>query len=195
MTESTIKNGKQRSSPDKVTRRAKKITPQYLHNAGLYYLQRFAASKKQFASVMDRKIRKSCKDHPEQDYENCKRMLDTLVDTFERCGLLNDDLYLESMIDSLRRRGLSRSTILQKLAHKGIDRPMTIKKMQQKDDNQDTENAAATKFAQKKKLGPFSKVKSDDPKDRNKAFAAFARAGFSYDTARKILNAEIDENY
>jgi regulatory protein len=65
-------------------KKPKKITAQYLHNAGLYYLQRFAASRGQFRSVMLRKIRRSCMEHREQDYEACAALVEKIVEKFER---------------------------------------------------------------------------------------------------------------
>lgn len=204
MSAHTIKNTPQRSSPalpENNKRRErkipKKITESYLHNSGLYYLQRFASSRQNFISVMERKIKKSCFEHKEQDFETLKMLLGTLADKFEGCGLLNDDLYIDGMIQSLRRRGLSRSGILQKLAMKGIKRDAAILKLQTQEEAQDPdispEFEAALKFARRKKIGPYSTKESDDGKQ--KFFATFARAGYSYDIARKILNANLDDHY
>jgi regulatory protein len=190
----TIKNTQQRSSPAEGRKKPKKITQSYLHNAGLYYLQRFASSRQNFITVMDRKIRKSCHVHTDQNYESCKAMLETLADTFERSGLLNDDLYINGMIQSLRRRGYSRSGILQKLTVKGITRDVALTKLQQNDnDGIDEEWEAALKFARKRKLGPYA-TKTDENSTK-KFFASLARAGYSYDTARKILNADLEDAY
>jgi regulatory protein len=49
----------------------------------------------------------------------------------------------------------------------------------------DLDLRAALKLAKKKKLGPYAAPGIDT--DRNKALAAFARAGFSFDLAKKIL--------
>ncbi len=58
----------------------KKITESYLHNSGLYYLQRFSASSEHFRSVMMRKVKKSCMHHTDQDYDACAVMVDKLVE-------------------------------------------------------------------------------------------------------------------
>ena len=193
MSESTIKNTPQRSSPSGSKRKPKKITDSYLHNAGLFYLQRFASSRKNFIAVMDRKIRKSCREHPEQDYNSCKLLLEKTADTFERSGLLNDTVFAEGLISSLRRRGLSRSAVLQKLQQKGIGRNDALPKLQHFDEQtaDDAELQAALKFAQKKRIGPFS-TKPEDDKSIKKFYSIFARGGFCYEIAQKVLKTDSD---
>lgn len=194
----TIENVPQRSSPDargksrsKAKRLPKKITEDYLHNSGLFYLQKFAASKAHFTRVMSRKITTSCRAHPDQDLAHCMALLERVVNKFERAGLLNDALYSEGAVASLRRRGASARGIAQKLAHKGLSHLLIREKLDAHDARQmdgtieDAELAAALTLARRKKIGPFAKTQ--DEKTQQKFFAAMARAGFSYQTARKIL--------
>lgn len=167
----------------------KKITQQYLHNSGLYYLQRFAASSSHFRAVMLRKVKRSCHARPEQDFEACKAMVEELVQTFERAGLLNDDAYLKGMVQSLRRRGLSRQAILMRLKAKGfgtdtVDASLRDCDAEKTGSMHDAELIAALKHARKKRLGPYQGMKI---KDDEKAMATFARQGFKYETARIVL--------
>lgn len=110
------------SNPEKQRRKKvpKRITDTYLHNSGLYYLERYAASSNHFRTVMLRKVKRSCMHHTDQDYEECAKLVDELITKFERSGLLNDDVYITSMVGSFRRRGLSKRMIIQKLMMKGI---------------------------------------------------------------------------
>jgi regulatory protein len=176
----------------------KKITEQYLHNSGLYYLQRFAASKAHFITVLTRKAHKSCHHHKDQNLEDCAVLIAKTADKFEECGLLNDQLYTRGVITSLRRRGLSRNVILNKLAEKGIPRAYALETLQQFDEEEShdpaqAEKDAALRLARKKKVGPYSNTSADGKQiDRRKALAYFARAGFSFDIANKILNLPPD---
>lgn len=175
----------------------KKITETYLHNAGLYYLQRFSASAGHFRSVMMRKVRKSCAAHPEQDPAECAAMVDRLVEKFTSAGLLNDEIYARGMVSSLRRQGKSKRNILLKLAVKGLDAETAQTKLAEFDTEEgegsaQAELAAAATFARKKKLGPYARPGTEDR--RQKDFAAMARAGFSYDVAQKILGGTVDED-
>lgn len=74
----------------------KKITDTYLHNAGLFYLQRFTASRSHFYDVMMRKIKKSCTYHKNQKIEDCESLLKNLIEKFEELGLLDDKSYAKA---------------------------------------------------------------------------------------------------
>jgi regulatory protein len=175
---------------DKKTRKAprkpKKISETYLHNAGLYYLQRYAASSAQFRKVMRRKIMKSCRVHSDQNLEECYEMLERLIVKFNEVGLLNDEVYTTAKVKTLRRQGRSQKYIHAKMYEKGIDSDLTAKHLSDIDgDVYQAEIDAARIFARKRKFKAF-----DDIKDGNlykKALGAFARAGFSYDVAQAVL--------
>ncbi len=182
-------------------KKPKKITESYLHNSGLYYLERFAASKAHFQSVMTRKVKRSCMVHPEQDFDKCAEMVIALADKFERVGLLDDESYTRGRVGSLRRKGLSKSVIVQKMHIKGIAREHTLTALQALDDEtyddeRDAEIAAALRLARKKRLGPYRRDMQevdDDGKSARRALGVFARAGFSYDIAKTVLDMSADE--
>lgn len=165
-------------------RKPKRITASYLHNAGLAYLQKFAASRAGFRRMLMRRVKASCHFHTDQNAESCAAMVDETVQKFERAGLLNDQVYAQGMVASQRRIGRSQRAIAARLAEKGIDRELTAAVLAAHDSN---DLDAALIFAKRKKLGPFGKS------DSQKALAAFGRAGFSYDVARKILGAEAED--
>lgn len=186
-----------RSNIKPPVKKRKKITDSYLHNAGLYYLQRFAASTGQFRTVMRRKIRLSCKDHPEQDEAACREMLEALIEKFIGAKLLDDDVYVAGAVRSLRSRGKSKKAITAKLESKGIAAHKTHEFLQSLEDENETEIDSETKaaltFARSKKLGPFAKKplidlsEEDRRKQLQKAMMKFSAAGFSYALAQKIL--------
>lgn len=185
------------SKPGK--RGPKKITETYLHNAGLYYLQRFASSKENFRRVMLHKVRKSCLHHKDQDFDACAALVDKLAERFEESGLLNDANYLDGMVRSLRRRGLSERAIAAKLAQKGIDPADTARALTRHDTENgaegpeslfDAERRAALVYCRRKKIGPYAKEGKNDPK---KSMSSLARGGFSFETIRFVLNIDLDE--
>ena len=182
-----IKAKKERRPP-------KKITENYLHNAGLYYLERFVASTAHFRTVMMRKIDRSCNFHKDQDREQCIAMLDAVAAKFQELGLLNDETYTRGMVISMRRRGLSARMIHAKLRAKGLEQSAISEALQIYDDETD-ENAelrAALRLARRKKLGPYATEKNADM-PLEKSLASLARAGFSYDTASRALQLDRDE--
>ena len=173
----------------------KKINETYLHNAGLYYLERYAASSNHFRTVMLRKVKRSCMHHTDQNYDECAKLVNDLIRKFEASGLLNDDLYISSAVASFRRKGISKRMIVQKLIMKGVDAETAQTYLSNHDRNQhegsaEAELKAAAIFCRKKKLGCFA---SANTPDTDKQLAKLARAGFSFDTAKKVLNLKEDE--
>lgn len=173
----------------------KKISERYLYNSGLAYLQRFPASSFHFKSVMMRKIQNSCRHHIDQDIEQCKKWLDELTVKFQDLSLLDDAAYLKGMITSFRKRGLSSMQIEMKLQQKGYNREDIRVELKKHDhDEYKTEERgdiyAALVFARKKRIGPYDPEQKRSPE---KSLATMARAGYSYDIAKKTLELTPDE--
>lgn len=173
----------------------KKITEKYLYNSGLAYLQRFTASSMHFKTVMKRKIDRSCRHHVDQDREECLELLDKTADKFQELGLLDDQAYLKGMITSFRRRGLSSRQIDAKLRQKGYDGDRIKSAVRLHDlDEYDTEYKgdffAALTFARKKKIGPYD---TNGKYEFDKALGVMGRAGYSFETAQRIIKMPQDE--
>jgi regulatory protein len=52
--------------------------------------------------------------------------------------------------------------------------------------------AAALRFAERKRIGPYA-IGEPDREARQKAFAAMMRAGHSMDVVREVLNASLED--
>jgi regulatory protein len=185
-------NSKSENTAVKHRKKPKKITESYLHNAGLYYLERFSSSSGNFHAVMLRKVKRSCIVHTEQNYEQCAAMVDALVEKFINAGLLDDETYTRSKVSTLRRRGKSARFIDAYLKAKGLPAEQIGQALKHYDNENtatpaETEREAAITFARKKRLGPFRDKKEYDPQ---KELGRMARAGFSYDTSRSVLELE-----
>lgn len=178
---STPENKKSPESASAKPKLRKKITLSYLENSGAYYLQRFAASQAQFRRVMDRKIKLSCRDHPDQDYESCTALLDQVIQKFSELSYLNDQAYTNGLVYSLTQRGFSRKRIELELGKKGIPRELAAELLP--DYDPDHERAKALRYARRKKIGPFSTREND----QQRSLAALARGGFSYELSSDIL--------
>lgn len=144
---------------------------------------------------MNRKIEASCRAHPEQDKASCMELLETLIENFQRSGLLNDDLYAAGAIRSLRLRGLSSQAISTKMAIKGIDHEKTRNILAEIDSHTDgdAQIVAALRHARRRKIGPFNSqlnTGADALLSSQKALASLARAGFDYETARQVLDMD-----
>lgn len=162
----------------------KKITESYLRNAGLFYLERFSTSSANFKTVMLRKIKKSCAAHPEQLFSACEIMLNKVTQELIDKGFLNDAAYTQATVNSLKRRGLSKRLITQRLRQKGI----------KLEDVEGDDFYAAVLLTQRRKLGPFGKA--GDEKQLQRAYGVLGRAGFDYAVCKKALSltrAEADD--
>jgi len=186
----TAKNKKKQPKPPK------RITARYLYNSGLAYLQRFPASSMHFRFIMNRKINKSCRHHTDQNYEDCQKLLEDLIVQFKELSLLNDSAYLKGMVTSLRRRGLSSLQIKNKLMQKGYQNDKIASEINSYDEDEYADGAlsgdhrAILIHARKKRLGPFD---IENKKDAGKSLASLARAGFSYDIAKSVIEMKKED--
>jgi regulatory protein len=144
---------------------------------------------------MLRKVKKSCAFHEDQDYETCAALVKALVEKLIHLDILNDDTYTRVKLRALRQRGKSKRAIVNYLKAKGIAGDLVQKHWslynQEHDIEEDeAEYETAIIFARKKRLGPF---KISDKITPEQALGRLARAGFSYDTARRVLNLENDD--
>lgn len=173
---------------EKKPRIPKKITESYLHNSGLYYLERFAASSEHFRKVMLRKVERSCFHHKDQNKQDCMEMVDQLVNRFRTSGLLDDETYTRGTVTSLRRRGLSARAIQNRLKQKGLPDTLIQKHLSAIDEEcgDDSELCAALRLIKRRRLGAFQTTEKENAQE--KALASLARSGFSYDIAIKALN-------
>lgn len=166
----------------------RRISAQYLENAALYYLQRYASSAENLRRVLLRKVKRSSDFH-KTDPEPFYPVIDDMILRYERSGLLNDKGFAEAKVASLRRQGQSRQAILAKLQAKGLTRADIEAALAQAaaEHAEDAEMTAALAFIRRKKIGRYAKAPAGDPKARQKELAAMGRAGFSYELARAAL--------
>lgn len=177
------------------TRRGpRRATARYLENAALYYLQRFASSSANLRRVLMRKVDRSARFHGTDPGEGAA-LVDALIARFEKSGLLDDRTYAEARVRSLRRRGDSARLIRAKLAAKGLDGETIEAALAAcaEEDAGDPELAAAAALARRRRLGPYRNARARKTM-REKDLAALARAGFSYDVARRVVEAESAED-
>ena len=121
-------------------------------------------------------------------------MVRSLIERLQASGILNDDRYAEGKAASLRRRGGSVRSIRAALATRGIVGDLAERAIQSADEEsgvQEPDLAAAQRLAQRRRLGPWR------PKGRAeyrmKDIAALGRAGFSYEIACAVIDAEVEE--
>lgn len=173
-------------------RRLKPVTAKSLENAAKYYLERFAASTDKLRAVLARKVERTRR-RGGTVLENADQTIEAIVGRYVQAGLLDDRRYAETKAQSLRRRGDSARRIRLKLKMAGIDDDGAAAALAQAademgDDNSASELRAALRLAERRRLGPYRPTATR--KDmRQRDIAAMARAGFSSDVARRVIDA------
>ena len=169
-----------------------------LANAAAEYLAKFSASKASLKRVLHNRLRRAAMRIPDFAADNAaqetmKREIDNIITRHKNSGMLNDEAYAETKVNSLRRAGRSRRFIEQKLGQNGVKGDVVRGAIQKSDDGRqttdysDAELEAATTYARKRRLGTFRTAKPTDDDRAKKDLSALARVGFSLDIARRAL--------
>lgn len=168
-----------------------KITPSYLENAALHYLERFASSSANLRRVLLRKVDRSVA-HWGGTREDHLSQVDAVIAKLARLGYLNDAAYAEAKVRALHRAGKGSRTIRATLAAKGVGGELAAAALDSlAEDVAEPDFAAAVRLAKKRRLGPFRRDGRDEM--RQKDLAALARAGFDFDTCRRVIEADSAE--
>ena len=175
---------------------AKPPTPARLRRRALYYLERFAASRARLRLVLRRRALRDAAalDLPAAPVAEA---IEALLDDLDRLGLLDDAAFAVGRARSLAAKGRPPRRIARELAAAGVEASLIEAALHRlADERGDTPAAleldAAVAFARRRRLGPFGPP-GEAAKPRDKALAAFARAGFTLEVARRVLDARADE--
>ncbi|MEM5585131.1 regulatory protein RecX [Roseibium sp. AS2] len=165
--------------------RFKPPTADRLNRSALHYLERYSSSAANLRKVLERKVLKAC-NHLDLNPADYVGMIDAAVESFVRNGLVDDKAYAETKVSGLRRRGGSKRKIEAHLSAKGVDRDIIASVL---GDDDHSEEETGHIFARRRRLGPY-RTGADRTARRDKDLAAMCRAGFAFETARKVIDAE-----
>ncbi|MEN0062531.1 MAG: RecX family transcriptional regulator [Myxococcota bacterium] len=170
----------------------RRISAPYLARVTAHYLERYATSKAHLRRLLLRRVHRSARHH-EADPEPWIELVDEELDRLERLGFLNDDAYAADRARALHRRGAGVRKIQMALREKGLASEVIEDAIAQLGEGgEDPDWVAACTFARKRRLGPWRREDADDDR-RRKELGRLARAGFSFDVARRIVDAESEE--
>ena len=149
-----------------------------LQELALHYVGRFATSRAKLRSYLARKVRERGWDgRREPDFEGiAQRLADARY--------IDDSAYALAKSQALTGRGYGRRRVDEKLRLAGIGEEDG---RAARDLAEQESVAAALRFAERRKIGPFGQ-QSRDSKQREKAIAAMVRAGHSPALARAIAS-------
>lgn len=174
-------------------RRPRKATAAYLERVALWYLERYAASSASLRRVLERRVDKSAEEHATDPAEG-RDLVRNIIARFERSGLLDDRRFAASRARSLHERGISVRMIRARLMAKGIAADIIDDVIETlRDDLGDLNAAAAIRYARRRRLGAY-RTPDARAERRERDLAALARAGFDFDTARRIVDAETPDD-
>jgi len=183
------------NKPPRKSHKPRPVTRERLQKSTLAYLERYASSSENLRRVLMRRVAASARLHG-TDADEAAGWVDELIARYLEAGLLDDRAFAEARVRSLRGRGESARLIRARLAQKGVaadDVAAALHTIDEDEgDGEDAEWTAALTLARRRRLGPF-RAEDKRAKNRERDLAALARAGFSYDLARRLIEAEPED--
>jgi regulatory protein len=159
-------------------RTAPPLDPASLERLALRYVERYATTRGKLTAYLRRKLR-------ERGWaEAAEPDLDGLVARFAECGYVDDRSFAEMRATAMTRRGLGARRVAEALRGAGI-RELDLASARAV--VEEGAVASALAFARRKRFGPYAPAPLNAPA-RQKAMAAFLRAGHGFDLARRLLD-------
>lgn len=163
-------------APFKARRSPSPLTEATLHQLALRYVGKYATTRAKLRSYLSRKLR-------ERGWNGDREpALDVLANRFAELGYIDDAAYALGQSRSLSVRGYGRRRVEEKLRIAGVDEADGAAA---REHAQRQQVAAAVRFAERRRLGPFAAAVADWPQ-REKWIAALVRAGHDFSLARAI---------
>ncbi len=172
------------------------LSEERLRAAAVRYLARFSAGETQVLRVLARKIKRDiARRGGEEDISAWTAVAKRIVKELVAKGYVNDCAFAESRARSLLAAGRPLARIRADLAAKGVAAEIIEEVLSTlcADTADDVDLKAAEAFARRRRLGPYAPSQPPSTDDRRRTLGAFARAGFSYDIARRILAKDFSE--
>lgn len=152
-----------------------------LESSAMGYVERFQTTQARLIRHLAEKIRRrgwEGDDPPD---------LEALAARMVELGYIDDAAFAQARARGMERKGLGARRLSQDLASYGISKEISESVVETLDPW-----AAALVFARRRRLGPFG-PESQDPKKRERQFAAMLRAGHEPRLSRAILTAATSE--
>ena len=149
-----------------------------LQELALRYVGRYATTRAKLGAYLMRKIReRGWNDVGGPDAQ-------TIAERFAELGYIDDAAFALSKSRALTSRGYGKRRLIEKLYAAGVDDEDSAAARAHADQEA---VAAALRFAERRRIGPFATAESPDRRDRDRAIAAMLRAGHGFALARAIV--------
>ena len=162
-----------------------------LRDLAYSYIEKYNPSRQQTKTYLLKKYLK--KFQGSRTKKEVSEIIDNIVMNLEKTHFLNDALYSDSKARVMFRRGYSLNKISYSLKSKGLDEKyikLSIEKI--KNDKSDPDFLSAIKICKKKRIGP-ARNDNNRPLFYKKDIGVLARAGFDFETSKKIMDLDSSE--
>lgn len=174
----------------------RRITAASLENAALFYLRRFDSTAENLRRVLARRVRRAAL-HPEAaiDAAEADRWIAAVVAKMIRLGYVDDVRTAALKARGLFARGAPPAMIRRRLAEVGAaDEAIDAALAEVEGGCENADLTAAVALSRRRRLGPFRPAEARAER-RDRDLAALARAGFDFDTARRVIDAASAEEF
>ena len=162
-----------------------------LRDLAYSYLEKYSPSKQQLKVYLLKKY--LTKFNSTQSKKDISNLIDTILNNLESNKLINDEMYSDSKARMMLRRGYSVNKINQSLKNKGIKYEYIKKSLDKiKSNNIEPDFVSALKLCKRRRVGPM-RPEANRELFYKKDMGILARAGFSYDMSKRILELEQGE--
>jgi len=166
-------------------------TIEEIENFAYNYLEKYSPSKQQLRTYLFKKLVKvKQKISSKKEVFN---LIDEVISSLEEKKFLSDEYFSDTKSKSFLRRGYSLNKIRYNLIKKGIDAKhikSSISKI--KEEEADPDFFSAIKLCKRRRIGP-NREENNRTIFYKKDISILARAGFSYELSKKILDIGKDE--
>lgn len=126
--------------------------------------------------------------------DEAKGWITDVIDGLVRSSAIDDTRYADGKTLTMLRRGQSPRKVRAYLASKGINQDSISAALSAAGEEiGDVDLKAAAAYAMRRRLGPF-RIEDATQEKKQKELAILGRAGFRYETARKIIDAETEDD-
>lgn len=161
-----------------------------LKAAAAHYLGRYASSAENLKRVLARRVQRWVRLSGNAAPDDAAQQIEEAVAAAMRAGLIDDAAFAAGRARTLRQRGWGARRISAALKQKGVGKTEIDAALN--GDTEEMEEAAALRFAERRRLGPWRPAGARAEK-RQKDIAALMRAGFGLSLARKVIDTTSEE--
>tara|TARA_B100000941_G_scaffold36127_1_gene21532 strand:- start:2298 stop:2858 length:561 start_codon:yes stop_codon:yes gene_type:complete len=162
-----------------------------LRDLAYSYIEKYSPSKQQLKVYLMKKY--LTKFRSEKTKKEVSSLIDIILENLEKNKFLNDEIYSDSKARNLMKRGYSLMKINHTLKTKGLEDSVIKKSLQKIKENKiEPDFVSAIKLCKRRKIGA-ARPSPNRELFYKKDMGVLARAGFSYELSKRILEIEKTE--